>query len=72
MWTLTLIIHANFSLLQAWIAGQNMLSQTLLPSSKHILLPGEDYLSLYRHSQQLTIAILSAVENWRKKSELPA
>lgn len=57
---------------QTWTAGQRMLSQILLPSSKKIVLPGEDYVSLYTHSQHIVTAILAAVNDWRKNSQASA
>lgn len=58
--------------LQAWTDGHNLLSHTLLPNSKRIILPGSDYLTLYLSPQHVASAILSAVDKWRKDYKVSA
>ena len=54
------------------MAGQNQLLKNIHPESKHIVLPGSDYLSLFTHPKPVAAAVLAMVDKWRRDSKLSA
>lgn len=54
---------------QVWSAGQQQLLTTIHPDSRHVTLPGADYLTLYTHPQLVASTILHMVGSWRRDSK---
>lgn len=53
-----------------WLAGQEQLLSSVHPDSKHVILPGSDYLTLYTHPTAVANLIHTMVDRWRKESRL--
>lgn len=55
-----------------WLAGQEQLLTSVHPDSKHSILPGSDYLTLYTHPKAVANLIHTMVDSWRKQAKLSA
>lgn len=63
-------INMEPELNKVWIAGQEQLLTSVHPESKHVVIPGSDYLSLYKHPKAIANTILVMVDKWRREAKL--